>query len=56
MVAEGVRNARSVYWLAKRLGIEMPIVEQMYNVIYEGKRPADAVRDLMQRSLKSELS
>ncbi|HEX2261140.1 MAG TPA: NAD(P)H-dependent glycerol-3-phosphate dehydrogenase [Candidatus Binatia bacterium] len=56
MVAEGVRNARSVYWLAKRLGIEMPIVEQMYNVIYEGKRPAEAVRDLMQRSLKSELS
>jgi glycerol-3-phosphate dehydrogenase (NAD(P)+) len=56
MVAEGVRNTRSVYWLAKRLEIEMPIVEQMYKVIYESKRPADAVRDLMQRSLKSELS
>jgi glycerol-3-phosphate dehydrogenase (NAD(P)+) len=56
MVAEGVRNTRSVYRLAKRLGIEMPIVEQMYKVIYESKRPADAVRDLMQRSLKSELS
>jgi glycerol-3-phosphate dehydrogenase (NAD(P)+) len=56
MVAEGVRNTRSVYWLAQRLGIEMPIVEQMYKVIYESKRPADAVRDLMQRSLKSELS
>jgi glycerol-3-phosphate dehydrogenase (NAD(P)+) len=56
MVAEGVRNTRSVYRLAKRLGIEMPIVEQMHRVIYESKRPADAVRDLMQRSLKSELS
>ena len=56
MVAEGVRNTRSVYWLAQRLGIEVPIVEQMYKVIYESKRPADAVRDLMQRSLKSELS
>jgi glycerol-3-phosphate dehydrogenase (NAD(P)+) len=56
MVAEGVRNTRSVYWLAKRLGIEMPIVEQMYKVIYEGKPAADAARDLMQRSLKSELS
>jgi glycerol-3-phosphate dehydrogenase (NAD(P)+) len=56
MVAEGVRNTRSVYRLAKRLEIEMPIVEQMYRVIYEGKRPAEAVRDLMQRSLKSELS
>jgi glycerol-3-phosphate dehydrogenase (NAD(P)+) len=56
MVAEGVRNTRSVYWLARQLRIEMPIVEQMYQVIYEGKRPAEAVRDLMQRSLKSELS
>jgi glycerol-3-phosphate dehydrogenase (NAD(P)+) len=56
MVAEGVRNTRSVYRLAKRLGVETPIVEQMYKVIYESKRPADAVRDLMQRSLKSELS
>jgi glycerol-3-phosphate dehydrogenase (NAD(P)+) len=56
MVAEGIRNTRSVYLLASRLGVEMPIVEQMYKVIYKSKRPFDAVRDLMQRSLKSELS
>jgi glycerol-3-phosphate dehydrogenase (NAD(P)+) len=56
MVAEGVRNTRSVYRLACSLKVEMPIVEQMYKVIYEGKEPADAVRDLMQRSLKPELS
>jgi glycerol-3-phosphate dehydrogenase (NAD(P)+) len=56
MVAEGVRNTRSVYTLARNLNVEMPIVEQMYKVIYEGKEPADAVRDLMQRSLKPELS
>ena len=56
MVAEGIRNTRSVYMLARSLGTEMPIVEQMYKVIHEGKRPADAVRDLMQRSLKPELS
>ena len=56
MVAEGVRNTRSVYILAKNLGAEIPIVEQMYKVIHEGKKPAEAVRDLMQRSLKSELS
>jgi glycerol-3-phosphate dehydrogenase (NAD(P)+) len=56
MVAEGIRNTRSVYLLATRLGVEMPIVEQMYKVIYKSKRPFDAVRDLMQRSLKSELS
>jgi glycerol-3-phosphate dehydrogenase (NAD(P)+) len=56
MVAEGVRNTRSVYLLSQRLQTEMPIVEQMYKVIYEGKKPAEAVRDLMQRSLKPELS
>lgn len=56
MVAEGIRNTRSVYLLSRQLGAEMPIVEQMYKVIYEGKKPAEAVRDLMQRSLKPELS
>lgn len=55
MVAEGIRNTRSVYLLSRRLEAEMPIVEQMYKVIYEGKKPAEAVRDLMQRSLKAEL-
>lgn len=55
MVAEGVRNTRSVYRLALRLGVEMPIVEQMYLVLYEGKKPLEAVRDLMQRSLKAEI-
>lgn len=54
MVAEGIRNTRSVYLLARRLRIETPIVEQMYLVLYEGKKPSEAVRDLMQRSLKAE--
>jgi len=54
-VAEGVRNTRSLYALAERLGIDMPIVEQMYQVLYAGKEPADAVRDLMLRSLKPEV-
>jgi len=53
-VAEGVRNTRSLFSLARRLGIEMPIVEQMFAVLYGGKKPAEAVRDLMQRSLKPE--
>lgn len=53
-VAEGVRNTRSLHSLARRLGVEMPIVEQMFAVLYGGKRPAEAVRDLMQRSLKPE--
>ncbi len=55
MVAEGLRNTRSVHRLAVKLGVEMPIVEQMYRVLYESKKPRDAVRDLMQRSLKSEI-
>jgi len=54
MIAEGVRNTRSVYLLARRLGVEMPIVEQMHQVMYHGKQPSEAVRDLMQRSLKPE--
>jgi glycerol-3-phosphate dehydrogenase (NAD(P)+) len=54
MVAEGIRNARTVYRLGSRLGVEMPIVEQMYRVIYEGKKPAEGVRELMLRSLKAE--
>ncbi len=55
MVAEGVRNTRSVHLLAQRLEVEMPIVEQMCQVLYKGKDPMGAVRDLMQRTLKREL-
>ncbi len=53
-IAEGVRNTRTVYRLAQRLAVDMPIVEQMAQVLYEGKEPASAVRDLMLRSLKAE--
>ena len=54
MIAEGVRNTRSLHALAKKLAVEMPIVDQMYAVLYGGKKPADAVQDLMLRSLKAE--
>jgi len=54
-VAEGIRNTRSVYLLARRLGVEMPIVEQMFYVLYEGKNAEAAVRDLLHRSLKAEI-
>lgn len=56
MVAEGVRNTQLVCELARRLAIDMPIVEQMHAVLYQGKMPAAAVRDLMQRSLKPEIA
>ncbi len=55
MVAEGVRNTRSVRALAHKLEVDMPIVEQMCQVLYKDKDPMAAVRDLMQRSLKREL-
>ena len=54
MIAEGVRNTGTVFQLASRLQVEMPIVEQMQFVINDGKDPVAAVRDLMQRSLKAE--
>ncbi|MGH7805866.1 MAG: NAD(P)H-dependent glycerol-3-phosphate dehydrogenase, partial [Candidatus Binatia bacterium] len=55
MVAEGVRNSKSVYHLAKKLGVEMPITEQMYLLLHEGKPPRQAVVDLMTRELKPEI-
>jgi glycerol-3-phosphate dehydrogenase (NAD(P)+) len=53
-IAEGVATAESAFELAKKYSIEMPIVEQVYNVLYEDKEPSHAVKDLMERSLKSE--
>ncbi len=54
MVAEGVKTTRSAWNLARRVGVEMPILEQVYQVLYEDKPCRDAVRDLLARSLKEE--
>jgi glycerol-3-phosphate dehydrogenase (NAD(P)+) len=54
MVAEGVRNSLAVARLAKRKGVEMPITEQMEQVLYHGKDPRKVVKDLMTRELRSE--
>jgi glycerol-3-phosphate dehydrogenase (NAD(P)+) len=54
MVAEGVETARSVYNLSKKISIEMPITEQVYKVLFEGKNPHTAVADLMTRNKKVE--
>ncbi len=53
-VAEGVPTAESAYALSRKYSIEMPIVEQVYRVLNEDKNPGLAVKDLMERSLKSE--
>jgi len=55
MVAEGVKTARSAYELGKKMRVEMPITNQVYHILYDGKDPEEAVRDLMTRELKSEL-
>jgi glycerol-3-phosphate dehydrogenase (NAD(P)+) len=53
-VAEGVRNTRSVRDLAQSVAVEMPITEQMYQLLYEAKPPRQVVADLMTRGLKRE--
>ncbi len=55
MVAEGVKTTLSCYNLARRYGVEMPILEQTYQVLYKGKDCRQAVQDLLQRSLKEEI-
>lgn len=54
MVAEGVKTARSVHDLGLRVGVELPICESVYQVLYEGKSPHQALIDLMGRELKRE--
>ncbi|MBI4842875.1 MAG: NAD(P)-dependent glycerol-3-phosphate dehydrogenase [Nitrospirae bacterium] len=54
MVAEGVATSESAYELSKKYRVEMPVVEQVYRTINEDKPPADAVKELMARSLKAE--
>jgi glycerol-3-phosphate dehydrogenase (NAD(P)+) len=54
MVAEGVHTTLSARRLARANGVEMPIAEQIYQVLYRGKDPRAAVTDLMSRKLKNE--
>jgi glycerol-3-phosphate dehydrogenase (NAD(P)+) len=53
-VAEGVKTAEAARELARRYGVEMPIMEQMYAIVHEGKGPSDALRALMSREPKAE--
>jgi glycerol-3-phosphate dehydrogenase (NAD(P)+) len=51
---EGVQTTREVWFKARELGVEMPISEQTYRVLYEGLAPRDAVHALLERRQKSE--
>ncbi|MGC9404451.1 NAD(P)H-dependent glycerol-3-phosphate dehydrogenase [Vibrio genomosp. F10] len=53
-VVEGYRNTKEVWMLAARMGVEMPIVDQIYQVLYQGKDTRVAAQDLLARDKKSE--
>jgi glycerol-3-phosphate dehydrogenase (NAD(P)+) len=54
MIAEGVKSTQSVYGWSKKLGIEMPITDIVYRVLFEGMNPHDAMFELMTREAKDE--
>lgn len=54
MVAEGVATTQSAHELARRVGVETPIVDQVYKILFEQKDPLKACYDLMTRDPKGE--
>ena len=55
MVAEGVKTAKSIYNLSEKIGVEMPICQEIYHILYNDVSPEEAARKLMSRDLKREL-
>ncbi len=53
-VAEGVLNAQSAKALSERAGVEMPIIDATYRILFEGQSPREAVSELMTRELRAE--
>jgi glycerol-3-phosphate dehydrogenase (NAD(P)+) len=53
-VAEGYPTARAAHALARRLGVETPIIDQVYAMLYEGKDVRQTVQDLLSRESKPE--
>jgi glycerol-3-phosphate dehydrogenase (NAD(P)+) len=54
-VAEGIETTRAAVALARRLGVELPIAEQLHAVMFAGKRPADAIASLLARDPTEEM-
>lgn len=54
-IAEGVWTTKSVMALSRKFNVEMPITKEIYNVLFTGKNPLDAVSNLMMRAPKSEM-
>src|SRR5205085_12410146 len=55
MVAEGVLTTNAAVGLAHKMGVEMPITEQMHAILQQGKSPRDAIHELMTRRVTSEV-
>lgn len=55
MIAEGIETTRSGFQLARKFGVEMPITEEVHQVLFDGKSAAAAVSNLMERKLRTEL-
>lgn len=55
MVAEGVRTTRAAVEMGKRYGVELPIIEMVYQVLFEDRDPREAVDALMTRPLRQEM-
>jgi len=53
-VAEGIPTTKSAYECARRLGVDTPIIDQVYALLYEGKAPLQAMEDLLGRGQKAE--
>lgn len=53
-VAEGVPNAKNAHELARKLGVRTPIIDQAYEVLFHGKPPAAALRELLERETRPE--
>lgn len=55
MVVEGITTTASVYKLSQRLNIEMPITNQLYDILFNNKNPKEAVEELMLRDKRHEI-
>ena len=53
-ITEGVQNAKSIYTLAEKMGVEMPIVKAIYNIIHNKKDIEEAINSLLQRPQKQD--
>lgn len=54
MVAEGVRTCAAAFELGRRLDVDLPIISKMHEILFGGKDPRVALRELMERPLKIE--